>query len=538
MIKKKSFFEVLVVLLSILVLLIFSYKPIYDNFKNKTADRYYYGASEYPLDLMGSLSTVQEGYLGHWMRMPKATTTIEAKATFLKMEYILIGQAARLFHIDPLFMYFLSRFVISIIFLFSLYFIVRNVFKTPGQRIVSFILCLFATGIINPLQGMGIMHRLPLDSLVFQRLTLSAHHYLLSGFFTILSIYFLSLGIDSKRWKYIFIAGLFGFLATLIYPAGMVLVVLSLPLYLILKIIRLRLLLKSFSLLKTEILFLGVYIIVSFIPLLYFRYASSFWDFNALSKTELIVPFTILPFEYIQAIGLVYIFSLIAYIPILKSGKTFFLLLIPWIVIHPLSIFIVSYILGINSIRFFLTPYFLVFAILATVGIFWIVKRVSFAVVITIIVLASGYYSYETSMISQRVCFCLVSSVYDYGYPKKEVMDALFWLRKNTEESNIVLSGFYAGTLIPAFSGNYVYTSWWHYIMSPPNINTTSTLVNRFYSHNMDNLEALEFLKRNRISYVFFGDGERKNLTDGGDLRYPFLKQKNKNNQTIIYAVE
>lgn len=540
MVKKNILVEICFIVFATFILLFFSYKPIYDNFQKAPPSLYYYGSIDYPLDLTGNLAVVQEGYLGHWMRIPKATSTIEGRATFLKIEYILIGQAARLFHTDPIFMYFLTRFVISFVFLIVLYLVIRNVFQKRIERFVAFIFCLFATGIINPYEVWGIMNQLPGDARVFQRLTTATHHYLLSSLFMVLSLFYLAKAIDSFKFKPLLLAGIFGFISTLTYPSSMFLVIISLPVYLGLKVIRFILLSEPIHLLKKEIFFLVFYVFISLMPFLYFRYTTQFWDFSALSKTEHIVPFDINPVTYVQVVGLIYMISFFAYISILRKDKTLFLLFIPWIIVHPLSIFVFSKLLGINSLRFFLTPYYIVFSLLATYAIFTAAKYIGKVgvFIIVVIVLASGFYSYRDSFAYHKVCFCLIPSVYDYGYPKKEVMDTIFWLKNNTKEGDIVLSGFYAGTLIPAFSGNYVYTSWWHFLMSPPNINSTILSINRFYSLGMKETEAEEFLRKNRISYVYFGEAERQQVSDHGDLSYSFLRKVYRNNQTILYAVQ
>ena len=496
----------------ICLLFFIPYYGLYQNFKNVPSDRYYFGSVDNAIDVVGNLDTVRQGYLGQWKRSPNKSTAVRGYASFLKIEYILIGQAARLFRIDPVLAYFIFRTILSLASVVAIFVIVTRVIPTWWGRVIALLFIFFGTGITESWHTWPtrIMDSMPGDTLVFQRLTTAAPHYLLGTLLPLLSMYFLS----RNR---IFLASIFGFIGTFIYSPSMLLVIGSAWL----------LFLKNQKIRPALIL----YSIMSVLPLLYIQYVSRYWDFNLFSKTEFVVPFRIQIGQYFYVVAVPYILSLFSIPEILKKKDPLLLLFLPWIIMHPVFTLVVSKILAINPSRFFFGPYFVVFGILAYFGIKQLNKVIVIAV-ISLMLLASTI-SYGASLNYTKTCFCLVQ-YFDYGYPKKDLMEAIFWLRDNTKADEIVLSGSYAGVLIPAFSGNRVYTSWWLRIMNEELFTKLDEESRQFYSGSLDVLKARDFLRKNAIEYIILGEQEK--IRD--ELMYPNVRAVTTFGDVRVYQVD
>jgi len=473
----------------IFVLFFIPYYGLFQNFKNTPPDRYYFGSVDNAIDVLGNFDTVRQGFAGRWTRSPNKTTAVSGKSTFLKFEYILIGHIARVIHTDPIVTYYVIRAILSIA-------AIGIILRMANFSLLPLLFIFFATGITEPWNTwpMRIMDSMPGDTLVFQRLTTAAPHYLLGIILPLLSMYFLS------RSRFV-IATVFGFVGTFVYTPSMILVIGSLWLLFFYK--------------KQSRGALILYSIISLLPIVYIRYVSQFWDLNLFVKTENIVPFRLNIFQYFFAVGSIFIFSLFSIPEILKKKNPLHLLFLPWIIVHPLGALILSNILSVNASRFFFGPYFVVFGILAYMGI----RRFKPLIILlfAILALGSSFISYGASINYTRVCFCNVQFS-DYGYPKKDLMDAIFWLRDNTTESDGVLSGPYAGAIIPAFSNNRVYTSFWLRIMDESLFTKLDAMSKQFYEGSMNENEARAFLRNYNMAYVLVGEQE-----SGKGLTYPDL---------------
>ncbi|HUD19816.1 MAG TPA: hypothetical protein VMR81_05210 [Patescibacteria group bacterium] len=530
-----------------LVLLIISYYPIYVNYQRAPHDLFYYGmADEYPIDTTWNLGLIRQGYNGHLESFLNISSTLPASWSFVKMEYTTIGMFARLLLIDPLIAFHIARFITSLLFFYIIYRVIAYVWQRPFERVVAYILVLFGTSItISPLKDF--VATSVMDALVTQRLTTAGIHYLLGGALTVASLYFLSRVLDAPtRTRYFIWSVATGALASLINAPGMVLIVSSLPLYFCLIAFRLRKNRQIKKVLITQAQILFSYALISGLPILYVRYVmTTIWGPYSFSHTEELNPFHLTVMQYILTMGATYVFSIIATYRVWKDGKTIFLLILPWIIMHPVGEYILPVLLHINRIRYFLLPYYVGFGMLATVGLFDIariiqkyVHTISTSLIaggLLAIVLLSGYYSYQVSYNRLFVCFCNADA-FAFGYPKKTVIDTLSWLSKHSKEDDVILSGYFTGNLIPAFSGNVTYTSWWHRLMESPGFWDVGNRMESFYSGNMTQSEAAQFIKTNTIRFVLYSPTEHMNPAFTV-LPYQFLVPVYQEGDTILYRV-
>jgi hypothetical protein len=116
-------------------------------------------------------------------------------------------------------------------------------------------------------------------------------------------------------------------------------------------------------------------------------------------------------------------------------------------------------------------------------------------------------------------------------------MNAISWLGTHTDVRDVVLTGYYPGTLIPAFSGNRVYVSWWYRLVESPGLDLTEYTVNKFYTGTMTGPEAAGFLKTAGISYVLRSEGEKTVRPDLKYLPYAPLTVVYDRDGVVIYKV-
>ncbi len=546
---KRIFYKEFLFFLGIVIVYnVLSYAPVVRNFRVAPPDRYYWGADDFPFDTTGNLTNVREGYNGHWLRFSKFTSTIEGPPTLLKFEYILVGQFARLFRSDPLVMYYITRTILSLVYFGSIFIVVRKFFRGFVEQGTAYILLFFATSITIPnVANFQAPDGLLYDTRALIRYSQATHHYLLGGIFALLSLWFLAKVLDKPKALWAFVtASLLGFLCSWVYAPNSIVILSGFPLFFAGKWFSLP---KSRRLIRF-ILIAGIlfgYAAFLIAPIVYVKIAiQGVWDWNVYAVTEKLVPFTLTLTEYLYVMGLVYPFAALSVPSIVRSGNTFLLLIVPWVVMHPVGTFFLTDLLGINKLRYFLSFYFVVFGLLAAVGIrsvaegvAWVVHRKVAPVtmiLLTALVIVSSYETYIFSWGKQNICYC-TNSLFDYGYPKKDLMGAIFWLRDTTKEGDIVLSGAYAGTLVPAFAGNRVYVTWWFRLSAPERYYPLMQNLERFYRGDMVPTEAKDYLQTNNIAYVLFSEEERDWTGGNTGISYPGLREVFRNNAAVVYAV-
>lgn len=120
------------------------------------------------------------------------------------------------------------------------------------------------------------------------------------------------------------------------------------------------------------------------------------------------------------------------------------------------------------------------------------------------------------------------------AYPLKDFMAGVYYLRDHAPKDAVVLSYITAGNYIPAYAGQYVYIG--H--ANTPDEDKKEPIAASFFSGKMTQEEAQSFVRREHISFVFFGPQERA-LAAGKSVaeEYPFLERVFTNSQVTLYRV-
>jgi hypothetical protein len=120
-------------------------------------------------------------------------------------------------------------------------------------------------------------------------------------------------------------------------------------------------------------------------------------------------------------------------------------------------------------------------------------------------------------------------------YPLTDFLSAIRFIQDHTSRDTIILSDTTAGNYIPVYSGNYVYVGHDNTV----NSDEKKMFVSAFYNGKMPIEQALDWLNRENLHYVFFGPQEHE---DGGifDLSatYSFLEPIYQGDYVTVYHVK
>lgn len=120
-------------------------------------------------------------------------------------------------------------------------------------------------------------------------------------------------------------------------------------------------------------------------------------------------------------------------------------------------------------------------------------------------------------------------------YPLKDFISAMTYIQDATSRDTVILAETTAGNYIPVESGNTVYVGHANTVRAEEK----ELAVKQFFSGRMSAEEALVWLRRENLHWIYFGPQERE---DGGisDLSrtYPFLRAVYKNAFVTVYQTK
>ena len=534
--------EFWIVLLA-LIFLIFSYVPlVLDYLAIPPENRVFLGSYGYPPDFWGKMIIFREGRLGHWLFTHKTTVAIPTPAAIIPFEYIFLGQLSRLVPLDPLIFFHLCRLVLSLVFLLTSYLLISLVFDRKILRITAYLLTLFGTG-FGASGARFIDNWSPLG--IFQR---GAYfpHYSLSFIFSLLVVILLSRALEEKNLKKLFQASVLGFLISFIHAPNTANLYLVLGLYSLLTIYLNCRQHHQINHWIYKIVYLGIYFLISVLPILYLRYLTQSYPWTLLMSGDAKFDFgKIFPKTFlISAVGPIMFLSFYGSWLAIKKKSDLALILAPWSITYIFGYLFAGKIFSFNSQRFLQTSFFVILAILSTMALNEISLKLAgkksithkiILIILTLIVLGTGFPAAKQSLKINTENFKWAG---DSGYyTLRENLNAIRWLEKNTKENDIVLSDKFNGSLIAALAGNYPYANDETNLFPDDRLKQIDNTLRNFYQQTISNTEAKKFLVDNKIRYVFWSNLER-NLAKGKTPNYPFLTKVFQSNQTIIFKVD
>ncbi len=486
-----------------------------------------WGEHIYTYDYNVYLSKIRQGTEGRSRVVDKYDNHPEQKGVFLQLFYLLSGKAAGFFHLTPVLTFHLLRTVFSVVWVLMIIFINVYFLRRPALFALGVILSFLAASWPVLYQFAGTTWIREYMSW-WQEMDVVKHvSYVPHYTFSYISIagfsFLLYLFEKTKKNKYFAIICLIEFLLFFIQPSGGLLFLLSWVVYYTVKSIWKRKLTFSWSRLL-------ILMAVALVPLLYIKSVTAVYPWKSLIDFEKQNPMPFTLKEYILALGPVFFTGLIGTIIVLIRKEERLLPIAAWILAAFGGMIFFTLIPFQSPLRFVQTANQIPLAILSVYFFSHLWKKNIYIKIITVIIVITiitngavqTYFSLkrQTQFIHQRAVADLPLVPYpsQVMYPLVDFWYGIKWLERYTQPTQVVLSKITAGNYIPAYAGNFVYFG--H--TETPHYPEREQTVNWFFSGTQESAEALTFLKKENIAYVFYGPQEKDNVVND-IVRYPFL---------------
>ncbi len=492
-----------------------------------------WGEHIYTYDYNTYLSKIRQGMEDRWSVVDKYDNHPEDRGVFIQMLYLLSGKAGGFMDLTPVLTFHLLRTILSVAWIITI--ILTNVYflKKTRSIIAGIIFSILASSwpLFYKFQGatwVQLYMNWWQEMDVLKRLSYLPHYTL-----SYISIALFSILIHKVR--HFWIICLLQFFLILIQPSGGLLLIAYWTIYYLIKSVWEKKL--QIPLTKTLIL-----LICSLIPLFYIGTITASYPWKALVEYEKEFPMVFSLGEYLLSLGPIAITGLIGLILVLKTKEKLLLPIASWVLAALASMIFFIIVPYQSPLRFAQTANHIPLAILSVYALNFVFDKKNLgrliASVAAIIIIVNGlvqvYFSLKRQMqfIHQRAVagYPLVPYPPQVMYPLKDFWEAVRWLGNNTKITDVVFSKFTAGNYIPAYAGNFVYFG--H--TESPGFAARQMVVNEFFSGSMGEDQAFNLLKREGISYIFYGPQEKEGTTQRIS-RYPFLKPVYNNNYVTIF---
>jgi hypothetical protein len=278
--------------------------------------------------------------------------------------------------------------------------------------------------------------------------------------------------------------------------------------------------------------------ILSSVPLIiYYKETYNHEPWKAISSWEAYINLLISISDHILICGPTLILATIGFIITLKKidpQKT------------AISVFIIAGILfsflnpfqklGLSNHRFFDLPLFIPLAVISAIPVIELVKNKTRPAKTTLFfvffIITSNFALSSIGSLRQQILWLAPESYNRENtlYPPRGIMEAVNFLKRNTDEEDTVLANYEVSRLVPALAGNYVYVGFnYTTAFNQERAGATEDLLQRAISEK----DAEEFLRVNRIQYVIALSHEKTYRSP-----YLFLKPVFKNDKAVIFAFQ
>ena len=538
------------------------------------------GEHIYTYDYNVYLSKMKQGQEGRWSVVDKYDNDPQQKGVLLQMLYLLSGKIGGLFHLTPPITFHALRSILSLAWVLTIIYINIYFLKKPILYSLGIVLSLLAASfpVFYEYQGstwIGMYMSWWTEMDVLKRISYLPHYtlnYIIVAVLFILLYKFSESQIQMSNqaqnpkskeknklfgfWNWDFIAiCIILFFSFFIHPAGSILFLFSWLIFWLITFIQFPI--STFPLLPKIIFQTVILFLLALIPLLYINAATSSYPWKSLVDFDKYYRYPVVVKDYILTLGPVFFLGVggIA-LSLLKKEKRL-LPLISWVLAAFFGLFLFKKLPFQSELRFVQTANHIPLAILSAYFLYGIYsffwnkyKKIPFVIIfinffiylavllIVTLGVAQSYFSIKSQLdfIHQRAVATvpLVPYPSQVMYPLKDYWNGIQWLDINTKNEDVVLSQVNAGNYIPAYAGNFVYIG---HNPETPFYDERFNNVNQFFSGTMSNKDATEFLKREKISYIFYGPQEQEK-SEENIKKYSFLQSSYISPLVTIYKVK
>ena len=179
-------------------------------------------------------------------------------------------------------------------------------------------------------------------------------------------------------------------------------------------------------------------------------------------------------------------------------------------------------------------------AILATIGISFFYQSKNFQKILVCfqnkfvasIVFLSFLFS--SNLIVFFIDLIFYTSKSPLSYISQRKIEALEWLKKTSKGEKIVLASYFSGALIPPFAQTFSFIA--HGGSDTLYFLEKKEKVEFFFQTNDYDFEKIQFLKENKIDYIFFSEIEKR-MGNFNPYEKQYLKKVFENEEVTIFQV-
>ena len=285
---------------------------------------------------------------------------------------------------------------------------------------------------------------------------------------------------------------------------------------------------------------------LGFPSLVYLSLMTSFYPWKRLAEFDIVKP---LPFnytEYLLAVGPILPIGVIGLLVVLWKKEKSLFPAVAWVLAWAALLFVFQFIPAQSPLRFSEMIPHVPLGMLSAYILYVSMKKKFFRVACLLLLVSlilSGLGVMYSSWLWQRdfvdhkirSSLPLVPTGSYVLYPLKDFIAATTYIQDATSRQTVILSETTAGNYIPAQSGNTVYVGHANTVRAEEK----EVRVKEFFSGRMKAEDALVWLRRENLRWIFFGPQEKE---DGGisDLTniYPFLTEAYKNSFVTVYQMK
>lgn len=520
-------------LMAVLVLLVTAVPYLYGYFTAPVGMVYTGLHHLTPGDTNVFLSMIEQVKQGHNIFLNLYTAEPQARLLVNPL-WLSVGWLGKVFDFSNLLTLHLARSLWIVIFIFICYLFLVHLLPDVRKRKWIFIIILFSSGLgvfFNPfLFNVNNIYEHPTDIWVAESITfLTLFHspHLIASLTLIILVFLLMLlAFEQDKLRYSVGAGVACLFLLWFHPFNGPTIYLVLGTYLLILFCWQR---------RIRWSHVKHFLVLSVMPIpavLYlFLIGRADWVIRQWSAQNILPSPSV--WMYIIGYGIVLLFALIGLWITLKNPSTKLIFIIAWTVSSASLLYI-----PLAFQRRLSEGLHLPLAILAGLGIFYLLDQIKihdphglkrYALVFSLLLFLPLT---NLQIVGQDIFMYQTKKDLPYYLHQGEV-DAMAWLKSNVSADGVVFSSYYMGNYIPAYSGRIVWIG-----HGPQTINLVqkSEVSDWFWSSDNEADAKYDLLRRDRVSYVFYGRKEKElGSYDPGTKSY--LQQAFQNSDASIYRV-
>ncbi len=468
------------------------------------------------------LAWIEQGRMGSFFFVNLFSSEPQVSVFFHPL-FLVTGFVTAIFDLTNIVAYHVSRFFIGGAFFLLAYIFISKFFTESYKRILAFILLATSSG-VGIIVGGNSTDLWFTETVTF----LNIYESPLNTFSLclILAIFIISLDkFHTKSIKWSAIAAIFMNVLVLVHTYDFIFVAAVLGFYTLLKSIH-----------KDDISYLR-----NLLYLYLFSFPAILWQAYVLKENVSLALWATIqssvpayhPINYLTGFGFLAVFATVGSIYAYYKKQFHFAFPIIWIVIVVILLYF-PYLARFQ--RKFTEGLHIPVVLLATVGIVWWVKFLTdhskitryflYSFVVLHLSLTNWYVVYQDIKVFDE-------GAYPYYYKKSEI-DAIKWLKNNSNKGQAVLSGTKLGNIIPGISGRPVYMG--YDTITDNYYQRYDTVKNIFALQEISQDKLKDFFELYNISYLVY-DQEMKTYIQFDIKKYEFLKLVYESPDIKIYKI-